>query len=85
MRWVFVSLTATVILKPSVPTLLLCNLPHSEESISVQLLVVCCELSRHTLGEFSGSDIPSRKLLLRHRQPAEEEQNERQEPKVLHG
>jgi hypothetical protein len=38
------------------------------------MLVVCCNLLRHTVDEFSGSAIPSRKLLLRHRQLPEEEQ-----------
>ncbi len=32
------------------------------------MLVVCCNLLRHTVDEFSGSAIPSRKLSLRHRQ-----------------
>jgi hypothetical protein len=66
-------LTAAVMLKPSVPTLLLCSPPYGGHT-RAQPLVVCCEALRHTLDEFSGSDIPSRELLLRHRQLPEEEQ-----------
>jgi hypothetical protein len=77
-------LTAAVIFKPPVRTLLVCS-PQYDATSAVASRVSHVVRLRHTLCEFSGSATPTRKLLMRHRQLAGEEQREKQAPEILHG